>query len=113
MPINDPNRRDPVEILARVGSITPNPRDAQRAFHVWVDLTQRAGWVVTEDPGFQPQGEGTEIGSVIIEGLSYRIHYGLRYRQNAVDDSTGAPTLRAIFKPAAWAEPVTEGFSLW
>lgn len=113
MPINDPNRRDPVEIIARVGSINPSPRDAQRAFQVWVDLVQREGWTVTEDPGFQAEGDATNIGGIVIEGLAYRIHYGLRYRQNAVDDSTIPPSLRAIFKHAAWAEPIVENFSLW
>ncbi|MEU2778444.1 hypothetical protein ABZ646_37600 [Streptomyces sp. NPDC007162] len=113
MPINDPNRRDPVEILARVDSMEPGAEDVLRAFQTWVYLAGRAGWTVEEEPGFQPQSEGTDIDGVVIDGLSYRLHYGLRCRENEVDDSTIPPSLRAIFTYAAWAEPVVENSSLW
>jgi hypothetical protein len=113
------DRVDPVEILARVGGVSAeNP---ERAYQVWVHKARKAGWTVVEEPGYHDATEGTLCGTVSIEGLRYRVHYGLRVRSMLVElteSSTahvieqavavvgGAPVRRfPIFAHAAWVEP--------
>ncbi|MDN3295927.1 hypothetical protein QWM81_18085 [Streptomyces ficellus] len=92
---------DPVQILARVGDTDPDVGGNEEAYQEWVYLARKAGWEVVESPGFQePRDGGPECGLVEIEGLAYRIHYGLRARLDMTDgDST-------VLAYAAWAEPV-------
>jgi hypothetical protein len=77
------DRFDPVEILARVGGF--KPEDPERAYQVWVDKARKAGWTVLEEPGYQAGGHGTLCGLVAIEGLAYRVHYGLRVRSTMTE----------------------------
>lgn len=105
-------RRDPVEILARVSGPGPEMGDPERAYQVWVYLTQKEGWNVTDSPGFNGLRGGTECGRVAVEGLEYRVHYGLRVRTTLVDDSGERVTHRPILEYAAWAEPDLEGYTL-
>jgi hypothetical protein len=105
-------RKDPVAILAHVSGPGPQGGDPERAYQVWVHFARKAGWNVTETPGFQGLRGGTECGRVEIEGLEYRVHYGLRVRLTLVDDSDGRVSHRPILDHAAWAEPDLGGYTL-
>ncbi|MET9430899.1 hypothetical protein [Streptomyces sp. NPDC003036] len=95
-------RLDPVEIVVRVGDTDPDTGGNEEAYQEWVYRAREAGWDVTESTGFrEPRDGGTECGLVDVEGLAYRVHYGLRVR---VDLGEGAPVLGY----AAWAEPVPD-----
>ncbi|WP_159425052.1 hypothetical protein [Streptomyces sp. TLI_053] len=105
-------RIDPVEIIARVGGVRPDVGGSERAFDVWVHLARKAGWDVIDDPGYSAADKGTACGIVSLEGLKYRIHYGLHVRQDMADDSTGHLTWRPVLAHAAWAEPILDGYEL-
>lgn len=107
-----PRRVDPVEIVARVGSVFPGFGGSERAYQVWVNMVQRAGWVVVEEPGYRQIVDGTQCGVVLIEGLSYRVHYGLRVRTDLADDSSGHLSWKPVLAYAAWAEPDLATYSL-
>lgn len=93
-------RVDPVQILIRVGDTDPDAGGNEEAYQEWVYLAREAGWDVVESPGFQePRDGGTQCGLVEIEGLAYRVHYGLRARLDLADGET-------VLTYAAWAEPV-------
>ncbi|GGU35986.1 hypothetical protein [Streptomyces lavendofoliae] len=93
-------RVDPVQILIRVGDTDPDTGGNEEAYQEWVYLAREAGWDVVESPGFQEPGDGgTQCGLVEIEGLAYRVHYGLRARLDLADGET-------VLTYAAWAEPV-------
>lgn len=110
--MTDGERVDPVEIIARVGGVKPDIGGSERAFQVWVHKARKAGWNVAEDPGYHQAPGRTECGGVVIDGLKYKVHYGLRLRRDMVDDSTGHMAYRPVLAHAAWAEPDLEGYRL-
>lgn len=107
-----PRRPDPVEIIARVGGIFPDFGGSERAYQVWVHMTQKAGWDVIEEPGYRQIAGSTECGALIIEGLSYRVHYGLHVRTDMADDKSGRLAWKPVLAYAAWVEPDLEGYVL-
>ncbi|MEV7032542.1 hypothetical protein AB0N99_20240 [Streptomyces sp. NPDC093272] len=98
-------RTDPVEIIARVGGVTPYS-DRERAFGTWVYLASKAGWQVTEAEGFAGDGDRGEIGAVDVEGVRYVIRLGPRVRRQFYDVVDGHMAKRDVLAFAAWAEPV-------
>jgi hypothetical protein len=101
------NRKDPVEIIARLGGVLRATPDVRRALEVWFHLAQKAGWDVEIDSQVVDDAS-EERGRVKIEGLTYVIRYSRRVRRALVDDSTGSPVVRPVFAYAAWAEPVID-----
>jgi hypothetical protein len=97
-------RRDPVEIIAKVGGIWgQNPA---RVLEVWMYLAEKAGWdVVRVDDVPLETGD---CGVVDVEGLRYRIRQAPRVRTTLMDDSTGHLTRRPIFATAGWVEPMLD-----
>lgn len=106
------DRVDPVQIVARVGGLTAELSDSDRAFEVWVYLARQAGWDVIEYPPDPEAADENEFGSVMIEGVKYKICYGLRVRQMLADDSTGHLMHRPVLTYASWAEPDLESYTL-
>ncbi len=106
------DRVDPVQILARVGGATRRDRDVDRAFEVWVHLARKAGWDVVESSEDRDPDDPTDLGSVLIEGIKYRIRYAPRVRRLLADDSTGHLTYRDILGYASWAEPDLSAYRL-
>ncbi|MFE6978425.1 hypothetical protein [Streptomyces sp. NPDC057682] len=98
-------RVDPVQILARVGGVAYRAMDADRAFEVWVHLARSAGWEVGERSDDRRTGDPTDLGSVMVEGIKYRIRYSPRVRRLLADDSTGHLVYQDALGYAAWAEP--------
>lgn len=105
------NRVDPVEILARVGGALPGVGGSERAFQVVLDKIHKAGWELTES-SYQDTPGSTECGSVLIEGIKYVVHYGLRVRRDLIDDSGGELRQRPILGYAAWVEPSLSDYSI-
>lgn len=106
------DRVDPVQIVARIGGVTAELSDSDRAFEVWVYLARQAGWDVIEYPPDPETADENEFGSVMIEGVKYKIRYGLRVRQMLADDSTGHLKHRPVLAYASWAEPDLESYTL-
>lgn len=101
-------RTDPVEIIARVGGVSPY-RDHERALGVWVHLATKAGWQVVQVDGFTVDVDRGEIGAVDVEGLRYVIRIGPRVRRLLYEVVDGHMVKRDVLAVAAWAEPaVTE-----
>jgi hypothetical protein len=98
-------RVDPIQIIARVGGVAYRSMDASRAFEVWVHLTRKAGWDVTELPVERNADDPTDLGAVMVEGIKYRIRFGPRVRRLLADDSTGHLAYKDALGYAAWAEP--------
>ncbi|MFE4968881.1 hypothetical protein [Streptomyces sp. NPDC056660] len=98
-------RTDPVEIIARVGGVTPYS-DRERAFGTWVYLASKAGWHVVEADGFTADSERGEIGAVDVEGVRYVIRLGPRVRRLLYEVVDGHMVKRDVLAVAAWAEPV-------
>jgi len=98
-------RTDPVEIIARVGGVTPYS-DRERAFGTWVHLASKAGWHVVEADGFAADGDRGEIGAVDVEGVRYVIRLGPRVRRLLYDVVDRHMEKRDVLAVAAWAEPV-------
>ncbi|MFJ9345016.1 hypothetical protein [Streptomyces sp. NPDC101237] len=98
-------RTDPVEIIARVGGVTPYS-DRERAFGTWVYLASKAGWQVVEADGFVADTDRGEIGAVDVEGVRYVIRLGPRVRRLLYDVVDGHMAKRDVLAVAAWAEPV-------
>ncbi|MEV5752123.1 hypothetical protein AB0L00_30260 [Actinoallomurus sp. NPDC052308] len=106
MPTDD--RLDPVQIIARVGGVIPEFSDRERALEVWIHLARKAGWDIAEVP-FESEEIGEDVlGLILIEGIQYRIRYGLRVRRMFVDDIKRTTALAY----AAWAEPDLESYKL-
>jgi hypothetical protein len=105
------NRRDPVEILALVGGSLPGIGGSGRAFEVIINKIQKAGWQIAE-PTYQDTPGSTECGYVVIEGISYKVHYGRRVRLDLIDDSGGELRQRPILGFAAWVEPDLDGYGI-
>jgi hypothetical protein len=101
-------RPDPIEIIARVGGVNPDPGGRRRAFEVWSASATKAGWSVETIAMADNDAPGNECGVVLIEGLEYKILYGRRVRRMLLDDSTGSVVERPTFAFAAWAEPVLD-----
>jgi hypothetical protein len=107
-----PERVDPVQIVARIGGVTVELSDSDRAFEVWVYLARQAGWDVIEFPPDPEAADEDDFGSVVVEAVKYKIRYGLRVRQMLADDSTGYLTHRPVLAYASWAEPDLESYKL-
>ncbi|XVU21480.1 hypothetical protein ACQPZJ_29930 [Actinoplanes sp. CA-054009] len=101
---------DPVEILARVGGSRPGIGGSERAFQVVLDKIRKAGWGISES-NYHDAPDSTECGSVLIEGIKYVVHYGLRVRRNLIDDSEGELRQRPILGYAGWVEPDLSDYS--
>jgi hypothetical protein len=106
------DRVDPVQIVVRIGGVTAGLSDSDRAFEVWVYLARQAGWDVIEFPPDPQASTESDFGSVIVEGIKYKICYGLRVRQTLADDSTGNLTRRPVLAYTSWAEPDLESYTL-
>lgn len=111
MPVSD-SRTDPIEIIARVGGSTPDVGGSERAFQVWAHMARKVGWETSQEEHYGLGGTGTACGSLVIEGLRYVVHYGLRVRRTLADDSTGELRYRASLGYAAWVEPDLERYEL-
>lgn len=98
-------RTDPVEIIARVGGLTPYT-DRERALGTWVHLASKAGWQVIEADGFTADADRGEIGAVDIEGIRYVIRLGPRVRRLLYEVVDGHMVKRDALAVAAWAEPL-------
>ncbi|GGZ24687.1 hypothetical protein [Streptomyces poonensis] len=98
-------RSDPVEIIARVGGVTPYS-DHERAFGTWVCLASKAGWQVAEAGDFTADSDRGEIGAVDVEGVRYVIRLGPRVRRLLYEVVDGHMVKRDVLAAAAWAEPV-------
>ena len=98
-------RTDPVEIIARVGGVTPYS-DRERAFGTWLHLASKAGWQVAEAEGFAADSDRGEIGAVDVEGVRYVIRLGPRVRRLLYEVVDGRMVSRDVLAVAAWAEPV-------
>ncbi|MFF4632156.1 hypothetical protein [Streptomyces griseorubiginosus] len=98
-------RTDPVEIIARVGGLTPGS-DHERALGTWVYLASKAGWQVAEADGFTASPGRGEIGAVDIEGIRYVIRLGPRVRRLLYEVVDGHMMKRDTLATAAWAEPL-------
>ena len=112
MPGDPRSRRDPVEILARVGDVVIGAGGAGRAFEVWVHLVRKEGWEVEVIDNEDEWTPGSACGKVSIEGLEYTVYYGLRCRSRGLDDRTIPPTWRPVLNFAAWAEPNLDSYRL-
>jgi hypothetical protein len=99
------HRVDPVEIIARVGGVNPDFGGKARAFRVWIHLAEEAGWEVNSIQD-QIEQDGMICGIVVIEGISYRVHYGPRVRRRLIDKIGSRAEARDVLAYAAWAEPI-------
>ncbi|MCX5297393.1 hypothetical protein OG898_12960 [Streptomyces sp. NBC_00193] len=104
------SRKDPDEIIARVGGVAQYPDD-ERALGVWMHLAAKAGWQVAEAADFAPDGRRGECGAVDIEGLRYVIRLGPRVRRLLHEVVDGRMVQRDVLAVAAWAEPIVTGES--
>ncbi|MCI3272557.1 hypothetical protein [Streptomyces cylindrosporus] len=106
MKMSDDDRRvDPVEIIARVGGVNPDFGGKSRAFEVWIHLANKAGWEVSSIQADTERAE-TTCGTLAIEGISYRVHYGPRVRRSLIDETGIQVKIRDVLAYAAWAEPI-------